>query len=614
MLSLSNMKAFFLYILLAFLCRVAYGQECRLVSPSESYAVDYPAYLEDRDAAFSFEQIQKMNDRFTRPANKIPDFKGNMAKAIWYRFEVLNGSSDDNWYLEIKGGFMHRITVYEAGADSVAHSLALNADSRFAERPVRSNNLIFPVLIAQGSTKTIYVRATTKTLIRTSMSFSTMQTLYEKSIFVSYADGFFTAVAVALLLYNLFVYFTLKEKAYLYYIGYISTSIIHTNLVSGHIQAFLPWFDWLNTTTILPFVSFFSILFTNSFLRTRQYAPFIYQVRCILMSGCAVPLICYMAGWYGSAIQLVSALVFILFMYWIAAGIIAYRKGFSSAIFYLIGFGAFAVMSVIFEMKMQGVLPENYWTDSSLFIGGAIEAIVLSFALASKINFYKKEKELIQEQAYQQAVNFSRELINMQEAERKRIASELHDSLGQKLILIKNKILKAAKPGAAEPAGMDNTLPASVAEAIQEIRTISYGLRPYQIDLLGLTSSINSLVEESLDAAGVNCATAIDNIDNLFDSDAGINIYRIMQECINNIVKHAAASHADVSIKRKEAGIAIVIKDNGSGFDTSRNYSGFGLKGITERLHILKGTVAVSSVQPLGTSFRFYIPFQTISK
>ena len=92
---------------------------------------------------------------------------------------------------------------------------------------------------------------------------------------------------------------------------------------------------------------------------------------------------------------------------------------------------------------MQDVLPENYWTDSSLFIGVAIEAIILSFALANKFNFYKKEKERLQEEAYKQAIHFSRELINMQEAERKRIASELHDSLGQKLVLIKNRILRA---------------------------------------------------------------------------------------------------------------------------------------------------------------------------
>ncbi len=572
--------------------------------------MDYAYYLEDADASFTLEQVQQAVNRFVKPKTRVPDFLGSTAKAIWYRFEVNNGSSEANWYLEIKGGFMHDISVYQIGANHTIEKLALHADNNFHERPVRSNSLLFPVQLPKGTVKTIYVRATSKTLIRTSMSFSTMQTLYEKSIFVSYADGFCTAIAVALLLYNLFVYLTLKEKVYLYYIGYISTAIVHTNLVSGHVQAFIPALDWLNTTTILPVVCFFSILFTNSFLHTRKYAPLIFKLGGILNMFCVVPLFCYLTGSYGPALLLTSFLVFTLFVYWIAAGIIVLLKGFQPAIFYLVGFGALAAMSVVFEMKMKGLLPETYWTDSSLFIGAAIEATVLSFALASKINFYKREKEQLQEQAYHQAVNFSRELIQMQEAERKRIASELHDSLGQKLILIKNKILKP-NPKVNHTDQPDEHLSASVAEAIQEISSISYGLRPYQIDLLGLTSSVNSLVEESLDAAGIGFTISVENIDGIFDSDASINIYRILQECINNIAKHSKATHADFIITKTVDAIHISVKDNGSGFNTNIHHSGFGLKGIKERLHILNGSVCINSSNPLGTSFQFTIPVST---
>lgn len=608
------MKPLFCCIVPLFWYLQSFTQVITLSSPSERYNVDYPLYLEDRKASFSFEEVQQMDSNFTRSSVKIPDFLGNLSQAIWYRFEVYNNSGYDNWLLEIKGGFMHSITAFELSNKDSVESLTLEADHYSGERPIRSNNLIFPVQLPQGTHKTIYIRSTSKTLIRTSMSFNTMQSLYEKSIFISYADGFFTAIAVAMLLYNLYVYFTLKEKVYLYYVGYISTAILHCNLVSGHAQIFLPWLDWLNTTTILPVVSFFCILFTNSFLLTREYAPFIYKIRWIMMVCCIPPLLCYAAGWYGLAILLVAILVLVLFIYWIAAGITAYRKGFQPAVFYIMGFGALAVMSVVFEMKMRGVLEESYWTDSSLFIGAAIEAIILSFALASKINFYKKEKEQIQEQAYLQAVNFSRELIGMQEAERKRIASELHDSLGQKLILIKNKILKAAMTGTAGTTKQDDSLPANVAEAIQEIRTISYGLRPYQLDLLGLTSSINSLMEESFEAAGISYKGDIDTVDNLFDNDANINIYRIIQECINNIIKHSNASHADIAVKQAGNEIIITIKDNGAGFNTEKMYPGFGLKGIKERLQILNGSILVDSVLLHGTLFRFHIPIPNNNK
>lgn len=243
--------------------------------------------------------------------------------------------------------------------------------------------------------------------------------------------------------------------------------------------------------------------------------------------------------------------MFLLFFYWILAGILAYRNGFQPAIYYILGFGALITMNLIFELKILGFITESYWIDSALYIGSALEAIILSFSLASKINFYKREKELIQEKAYQQAVNFSRDLINMQEQERKRIATELHDSVGQKLIVIKNKVLRFTKTGSSGFQQNPEGLAESVADAIQEIRSISYGLRPYQIDLLGLAQSIKSLVAESFDTLDISYSLQIDQVDDIKDPDLQINIYRIIQECINNISKHSGAKQVAIDVKRE---------------------------------------------------------------
>lgn len=588
-----------------------FAQPIIVSDTNKKYPISYPLYLEDPEASLDFEEVQKQNGNFTKAKTKVPDFLGNLSKAIWYRFEVQNQSINNDWYFEIKGAFMNRITVYQVSENGKVQSLTLNADKDFDLKPINASNLIFPLKLSRGAKTHIYVRATSKTLIRTSMSINTMQKLYEDSAPISYGDGFFTAIAVSLLLYNLFVYFSLREKVYLYYIGYVSTSIIHTNVVAGHLQIFLPWLDWLNTTTILPIVSCFSILFTNSFLQTKTNAKFIYKIRWGLIILCMLPLVCYVAKLYAIGILLSAILIFILFAYWLLAGVLAYRNGFAPASFYLIGFGSLVLMSIVFDLKMRGIIEENYWTESSLFIGAAIEAVVLSFALASKFNFYKKEKERLQEEAYQQTIHFSRELINTQEAERKRIASELHDSLGQKLILIKNRILSAAPIRVApDKKQAHETLVQNVADAIQEIRNISYALRPYQLDLLGLTSSIKSLVEESCEVAEIDYNLRIDNIDPFFDNNASINIYRIIQECLNNIVKHAAARKVTVNINLHKHQVKIIISDNGLGFNVHKIYTGFGLRGIRERLQILKGSMFINA-NSTGTRTEFSIPVTT---
>lgn len=609
---LYGMRIVVLSMVIWLCCLTATAQEVILNTTSKHHAVNYPHYLRDKNGSYSLTEARAAGEQYKVPASKVPDFLGDFSRAIWFRFEARNDTDTEDWYLEIKDAYMHRLTLYQVSTSGSVDSLSLTADENYVSRPVYSNNPLFPVKIKTGEQKTFYLKATTRTLIRASMSFSTMQNLYENNIFTLYGNGFFSAIAVALLLYNLFVYFSLREKVYLYYIGYISTAILHTNLVAGHMQVFFPWLDWLNTTLILPVVSLFSILFTNSFLRTRKYVHFIYKIRYVVTGFCLLPLVFYVPGLYGVAILLISLSIFVLFLYWLIAGVVAYRRGFRPAIFYIIGFGALVAMSIVFELKMKGIMPESYWTESSLFIGAAIEAIVLSFALASKINFYKKEKEAIQQQAYRQAVNFSRELINMQEAERKRIASELHDSLGQKLIVIKNKVFRFTKAGSVSFQQNPEALTASVADAIQEVRSISYGLRPYQIDLLGLTQSIRSLVSETFDAAAIDYVLDIDDLDMVSDPEMQINIYRIVQECINNIVKHAQATATTVRVKIVAAGLYITITDNGSGFDTDKIQSGFGLKGIRERLHILHGDIYFKKAEQGGTVIDIHIPLKQV--
>ena len=601
----------FLVVLIAGPCSLQ-ARQVVLSDDREPFNVANPYYLEDREGNLSFDQVLQQQHSFVRSKITVPDFLGNLSKAVWYRFEVINQSHTADWFLEIKGGFFHRAQLYIPAQTGVASPQELTADGDFEKRPIKSNDLVFKVPVKPGEKVTAYLRVDSKTLIRASMKMKTMQQLYETSILSNFGYGFMTAVAAALLLYNLFVFFSLRERVYLHYCLYIFLYIVHNSFVSGYLLMFFPWSSFINSTLWLPFMGLASIIFTNSFLQTSRYAPFIYRIRWVMCSLFIIPLTMYFMGNYQLAISVIGLVMYALFIYWIAAGIIAYRNSFKPAAYFIAGFGALIILNTFFGLKIVGVLEENYWLDSALYIGTALEAIILSFALATKINFYKKEKEQIQEQAYRQAVNFSRELIQMQETERKRIASELHDSVGQQLIVIKNKVLLAEKAG--NEAKHADGLSGKVSDVIEEIRSISYGLRPYQMDLLGLTQSVKSLAEEVFDAAGIDHTIHADNIDALLAPDMQMNIYRIIQECFNNIAKHSRALECSINIRKDEGRITIMITDNGIGISKDGWMKGFGLRGIQERLHILNGTMATRKVDPTGntTIITFPIPVNTV--
>src|SRR5262249_10143548 len=153
--------------------------------------------------------------------------------------------------------------------------------------------------------------------------------------------------------------------------------------------------------------------------------------------------------------------------------------------------------------------------------------------------------------------------------ERKRIATGLHDSLGQQLLVIKNWAmieLSAAREDGSRLEGL-NEISTTASQAIEEVREIIYDLRPYQLDKIGLANTIRFMVEKVAAASKVKFDLAVDEIDGLFSYDSEITLYRVVQECVNNIVKHAHSTEARVAIERNGWSVNITIEDNGCGFE-----------------------------------------------
>src|SRR5262249_2726076 len=141
--------------------------------------------------------------------------------------------------------------------------------------------------------------------------------------------------------------------------------------------------------------------------------------------------------------------------------------------------------------------------------------------------------------------------------------------------------------------------------AIAEVREISRNLRPHHLDRLGLTKSLAALVRSVGDASPVAFTADIDPIDGAFPGEAEIHVYRAVQESLSNILKHARATEASVTVRRSPDRVTIVVRDNGVGFahgDTGASGGGFGLTGIAERVRLLGGRAEIRSAPGAGTT------------
>jgi signal transduction histidine kinase/ligand-binding sensor domain-containing protein len=207
---------------------------------------------------------------------------------------------------------------------------------------------------------------------------------------------------------------------------------------------------------------------------------------------------------------------------------------------------------------------------------------------------------------------FTRRLINAQENERKRIASEIHDSLGQQLLVIKNWATYCLQKSRklSEMRLPIQQINASAEESLQEVRTMAKMLSPYHLDKVGVSNTIRFMIKQVAESSEINFETEIDDIDGILSKENDINLYRIVQESISNIIKHSQASEAKIIIKKSENLIKLRVLDNGIGVYTN-NYEyenfGIGLHGIAERAKMLGGNFVYESVETKGTKLKIDI-------
>ena len=242
-----------------------------------------------------------------------------------------------------------------------------------------------------------------------------------------------------------------------------------------------------------------------------------------------------------------------------------------------------------------------------------ILALFMIFGLAGLI-ISLRISILVKERDFQRTL--SKRLIEEVDKSRKRIARELHDSLGQNLLIVKNEIqqmiLSFSKKNQSPEALRE--ISAIVSESIDEVRALSTNLHPHQLERFGLKAAIKSIINKLSYSTEIKFSYKIADIDPLFQKEEMIHVFRILQEGLNNILKHSAATQVTIQIENVNHRVNIRVEDNGKGFDlkkksfTVQSQQGFGLNGMKERVKILNGQFRIQTAPGKGTRLSIQIP------
>ncbi|MBV6512401.1 MAG: hypothetical protein FMNOHCHN_01898 [Ignavibacteriaceae bacterium] len=211
--------------------------------------------------------------------------------------------------------------------------------------------------------------------------------------------------------------------------------------------------------------------------------------------------------------------------------------------------------------------------------------------------------------------SYTRQLIGHQEEERKKIAGELHDGLGQDLLLIKNRALLALQNQQIDSFAYTqiNEISATASTVLDTLRAISFDLRPVHIERIGLAEVLKGTAERLRQASQKNIVCDVDDISGLFSVESEVNLFRIYQEALNNIIKYSDALDVYMGLHKREDYVHILIRDNGRGFDyekTMKESEGFGLRSIINRAEFVRGAILINTSPGNGTVIDISVPFE----
>jgi signal transduction histidine kinase len=256
----------------------------------------------------------------------------------------------------------------------------------------------------------------------------------------------------------------------------------------------------------------------------------------------------------------------------------------------------------------------GFFWQTGWFMGIVIPCLCGMLALV----VYRLKTRLERRHAAQES--FTRQLILSQENERYRVASELHDGLGQHLLLVENRLSIVAEKASPEVASQLLEISKITLQAIGEVRSISHGLRPSALEQVGVTKAIELMVEQIAQTSPGRYSSELHNIDGLLTSDMEINLYRIVQEALNNVIKHSKASEVIVQVAKDPQTITVSVFDNGRGFtpeltaSNGKGSQGFGLTNMSQRAKVLGGKLELQSKQGTGTRVTLCVPVSKAAK
>ncbi len=363
---------------------------------------------EDATSKFDIEHIA--SDSFAKNFRKskidVPNF-GLTNSTIWCKIEINNKTDKKNWYLEVGNPVLDTVILFVKSEKGNFNSEILGYYKAFHERKIQTSNFYYLFTIEPHSTGTLFLK------IKCEKALNFPITIIPESRFIEYnhltdlALGLYYGLIVVMFLYNLFIYISIRDRNYLYYILFI----LSIGLTNADLKGTAFELLWPNCPEINPYLPLFgnlsgvfAMLFVRNFLELKKNShKYIYRTWFFIFGTYIVAVIFSLLKETTIAVLIVLYTTLLASLYSLFVGFYLYFKKYKPAKFYLIAWTWVFIGVSIYVLMDFGLISYNYLTANAMIIGSGMEIIFLAIALADKINILENEKKISQQLALEQA-------------------------------------------------------------------------------------------------------------------------------------------------------------------------------------------------------------------
>ncbi|MFT9848075.1 7TM diverse intracellular signaling domain-containing protein [Aneurinibacillus sp. REN35] len=637
------MVFFFFFLFLVFPLLVQANNMVLLDSSQSQYTLaPYIDILEDKEKKWTIADVSSgaFSNRFSPIDQTYPNF-GYVSSAYWVRIQISNTSSEKEWWLEIAAPPIDRVTLYTP--NRIGGFTAKTAGDIFPlqDKDIPHRNVVFAIHPAQMKTETFYLRIETEGAMQFPLLLWEPQAFAEASQAEFLIIGIVTGILLAIALYNLFLFFSLRMYQYLYYVLFVFSSLC-TQLAYNGIGYEYIWPNspqW-NNVSIIFFMAcsiIWGALSARDFLNIKVYAPKInpWLLGCIFAGILTLLLLPFS---YKLSLQLVMLSTGISTIMIIVAGALCWVKGYRPARYYLLAWLLFFLCSALSSMIDEGHFTGANWMRYSFQFGAVLESLLLSFALADKINMMRREKELAEaetKKSQQLALESLHRLDKLKDEFVATTSHELRTPLHGIMGIADSLLAGAAGPLSEQTRkniSMISTSASRLSRLVNDMLDVSQ-LKNQAILLYRKPVRIQDITRAVLEfAAYLAQNKALEFHNRIPDSFPPVygdenRIQQILYNLIGNAVKFTEAGRIEVAAEVSGVYAKIFVKDTGIGIpeekleiifkefeqgdiETHRRFGGSGLglsitKGFIE-MH--GGTIKAASEEGGGATFVFTLP------